>query len=74
MTDGHYPPGQALPITKARLQVAGFDQTREPDASGQSVTFEADLKKGPVELQTWMLSQDNQPICGAYYVYVKRLD
>ena len=39
-----------------------------------SVTFTYDLKKGPITLHTWLDDEENEPVFGAYYVYVKRLE
>jgi len=68
--DGEFPAGVALPITKARLKVAGFDQSRVVGASDTAVSFSVKLKSGPTKLQTWFYDADGSEICGAYYVYV----
>ena len=70
--DGAFPAGVALPIAKARLKVAGFDQSRAASASDTSVNFTVKLKSGPTKLQTWFYDAAGSEICGAYYVYVHR--
>lgn len=72
VVDGEYPAGNALPIASGKLKVGDQELASEPDASGESVKFTADLDAGETTLQTWFLNEDGVPICGAYYVYVER--
>ena len=69
---GIYPAGVALPIAKARLKVADFDQAVAVHGEDAAVSFQVLLSKGPVDLQTWFYGPDGDEICGAYFVYVKR--
>jgi arylsulfatase A-like enzyme len=73
VTDGNLPPGKALPIAGARIEIQGVTQraTATPDQPG--VVFRIPLQAGPVEMQTWFLRSDGTEICGAYYVYIKVL-
>jgi arylsulfatase A-like enzyme len=68
--NGEFPAGVALPIARARLKVAGFDQTRAVSPGDTASRFSVRLKSGPVKLQTWFYDADGAEICGAYYVYV----
>jgi hypothetical protein len=70
--DGIYPAGVALPIAKARMKIADFDQSLsvQPDETG--VTFIAPLKASSAQLQTWFYAADGQELCGAYYIDVRR--
>ena len=70
--EGEYPAGVALPIAKARLKVAGMDETRTVNASDNAVSFATKLKSGRTQLQTWFYDAEGKEICGAYYVYVHR--
>jgi hypothetical protein len=70
--DGEFPAGVALPIAKARLKVAGFDESRRVTASDTAVSFTVKLKAGLTRLQTGFYDGDGAEICGAYYVYVHR--
>jgi len=72
VTDGVFSKGNALPIAQAKIKIGAFEAIAKPDASGQSITVSAPLKKGPVELKTWLQNEQGEAICGAYYVYVKR--
>ena len=47
--------------------------TKPVKPNDKAATFTVTLLKGPTRLHTWFTEQLNQPICGAYYVYVKRL-
>ena len=68
-----YPPGQALPIARARLAVGDVDVSAAVGAADRSVTFTVDLQAGTTKMQTWFLDEKGKALCGAYYVYVKRL-
>ena len=81
MPDGE---GTALPITSASFYLGnhhhlsisekrpyGFEGlTKKVSKDDKSVTFTANLKKGPVALHTWFRGKDT--ILSAYYVYVTR--
>lgn len=76
----------ALPITSASVYANGVNHRTiaEKEAYGfeglvkqvvqgdTSVTFTMDLKAGPTALHTWFNDKQNQAICSAYYVYVRR--
>jgi arylsulfatase len=71
-TDGEFPEGVALPIAKARLKVANYDDTRTVALTDAAEVFDVKLKSGRTQLQTWFYDADGKEICGAYYVYVHR--
>jgi arylsulfatase A-like enzyme len=71
-TDGVSAPGVPLPIAKARFKIADFDESRPAAQRDKAVTFVAQLKAGRTQLQTWFLDAENNELCGAYYVYVRR--
>ncbi|MBM3333954.1 sulfatase-like hydrolase/transferase, partial [Candidatus Sumerlaeota bacterium] len=73
ITDGEFPAGTALPIAKARLKTGPFDHTVAVAATDTSVKFRVPLDVGPTELQTWFYNDSGEELCGAYYVYVQRL-
>ena len=70
--DGQFIAGKALPIAMARLQVAGFDESRPVAKEDVAVVFTAALKAGPARLQTWFLDANGKALCGAYYAVVRR--
>jgi len=71
--DGTYVAGKALPIARARLKVANFDQTVPVTATDKAISFTVSLPAGPTNLQTWFLNANGGLLTGAYYVYVSRL-
>ncbi len=72
IADGEHPAGKALPIAKARLAIAGLDETRAVGKEDKAVTFALALKAGPARLQTGFLDDAGKELCGAYYVTVRR--
>lgn len=72
ITNDTLPAGHALPVARARMMIDGVMQTKQADPDAQKVTFTQQLKAGPAYLHTWFDDERNQPLCGAYYVYVKR--
>ena len=70
---GEFSAGQALPIGQARLKVGGFDRTILAEKGAEFLSFDVPLEPGRTQLETWFLDADGHEICGAYYVYVKRL-
>jgi arylsulfatase A-like enzyme len=71
--DGRYAEGVALPIAKARLKIAGFEDSRPVSAADKAVSFKTKLQTGRTQLQTWFYDESGNELCGAYYVYVRRL-
>ncbi len=71
--DGTYPAGVALPVAKARLRVGDTDLSRPVALEDRAATFKVALKAGRARLQTWFLDAEGRELCGAYYVYVRRL-
>jgi hypothetical protein len=69
---GEFPAGIALLIAQARLQIAGFDETRPVAADAKAVTFRVPLPPGRAQLQTWFLDAAGQELCGSFYVSVRR--
>jgi arylsulfatase A-like enzyme len=70
---GQFKAGVALPIAKARLQVAGVDQSRPVAANDRAAVFRVRLPAGKTTLQTWFYDAAGKELCGAYYVYVRRV-
>lgn len=72
LTDGQLEEGIALPIARARVLIGGEFYTKPVRPDDYGVTFTAELEAGPTLLHTWFDDEQNQPICGAYYVYAER--
>lgn len=64
--------GVAIGAAKARLTIAGHDETAAVGAEDNGVRFEVELEAGPAQLQTWFIGKDGTER-GAYFVYARRL-
>lgn len=65
--------GPAFEVSRARMMIAGEMHTTPVERDDDEASFTVDLEPGPTLLHTWFDDADGQPICGAYYVYVRRL-
>jgi hypothetical protein len=74
LTDGFMEEGLALPIAQARLMVERQQHTVTVEPGDKAAVFTVQLSAGPTLLHTWFDDARGEPICGAYYVYVSRLD
>ncbi len=72
--DGEAEAGIALPIAGARLMIGRELHAQPLSAEDESACFTVTLESGPTRLHTWFDDEHDQPICGAYYVYVTRVD
>ncbi|MBN1588605.1 MAG: arylsulfatase [Pirellulales bacterium] len=71
--DCFFGPGKALPIAKARLRVGEHDLEKEVSPTDHEATFTVTMPKGRTTIETWFYNKHGKELCGAYYVYVKRL-
>ncbi len=74
LTDGYLEEGFALPIAQARLMIERRWHIQPVEPEDEAAVFTVQLDAGPTLLHTWFDDIRGQPICGAYYVYVSRLD
>jgi arylsulfatase A-like enzyme len=72
VTDGRLEAGEALPITAARLFIQGQTFRKKLRLGDTHVSFSARLSAGSALLHTWFDDARDQPVCGAYYVYVTK--
>jgi arylsulfatase len=72
--DCRLPAGKALPIARARLRVGTHDVDRPVAEDDREATFTVALPKGRTTVETWFYDEQGQELCGAYYVYVRRLE
>ncbi len=72
--DGHLDKGVALPIARARILVDRRHYECQIEQGAESATFELALPAGRTLLHTWFDDDRGEPVCGAYYVQVTRLD
>jgi arylsulfatase A-like enzyme len=73
LTDGELTAGVALPIAQARVLIGGQMHTQPVGPADEAASFCVNLAAGATLLHTWFDDEDNQPICGAYYVSVERM-
>jgi arylsulfatase A-like enzyme len=74
VTDGTLPPGEAIPIAHAELEIQGQKHSAAAPEDAKQVSFRLPLRTGPVDLRTTFLDAEKKPLCGAYYVRVERLN
>jgi hypothetical protein len=71
--DGTLPPGKSLPIARARLKVAGLDETKPVGLADKGITFTVKLAAGAkLPMQSWFYDAGGKELCGAYFAYVRR--
>lgn len=73
VTRGVLPKGTALPIRSARIKIGEIEMEKRIEQGSAAVEFNVHLETGLKELQTWFMNQENEELCGAYYVYVTRI-
>lgn len=69
----NYPAGKALPIAKARLQIAMLDESQQVTADQKTAVFNVKLPAGRTTLQTWFYNAAGEQLCGAYYVTCRKM-
>ncbi|HBO43379.1 MAG TPA: arylsulfatase [Planctomycetaceae bacterium] len=65
--------GKALPIARARLRVAEHEVEKDVRPEDHEAVFTLELPKGKTTLRSSFHNEEGKELCGAYYVYVKRL-
>ncbi|MHC2071072.1 arylsulfatase [Bremerella sp. T1] len=75
VTDGTFLEGTALPIARATLRL---DDRKillaQPDRDKTAFVTQAKLDSGPLEIRATFFDKAGTEICGAYYLYVRRID
>jgi hypothetical protein len=70
-----YPKGYSLPLYSARLRIGDRTvQSLRIADSDRSATFEVELHEGRTELQSWFYDEEGREVCGAYYVYIRKMN
>jgi hypothetical protein len=72
VTDGMYVEGSPLDIHAARIRIGDKEMEKSVAPEDLSAVFTFDLEKGENTLETWFIDEQDEPICGAYYVYITR--
>jgi len=59
---------KALPITLAKLSIAGQEYAAQATPGAQSITIKATVPAGRTQLQAWFQDKDGNDLSGAFYV------
>ena len=59
---------KALPITRAKLSIAGQEYAAQAAPGAQSITIKATVPAGRTQLQAWFQDKDGNDLSGAFYV------
>jgi arylsulfatase A-like enzyme len=66
------------PINSARIFIAQGERTysdqKAVNQQDDAVSFSFKLRKGEISVHTWLMDNFNQPLSGAYYLIVEKLD
>lgn len=74
MTAGSLPEGKAIPISGAKLSVAGQQMAVATRPEDSFASFRVKLKKGTrTQLHGWFTGDDGGDRCGAFYASVRKL-
>jgi len=63
---------RALPVAKARLKIGDRVEEAEVVADDVAKVFTVALEAGPANIEASLLDKEGNPLCGAYFVYVRR--
>ncbi len=63
---------RALPVARARLKIGTSVQEAEVAAQDQAKAFTVTVDAGPADVEASLLDGNGKPLCGAYYVSIRR--
>lgn len=63
---------KALPVARARLKIDAGVQEADVDSRDKAKVFTVKVDAGAADIEAALLDKDGNPLCGAYYVYVRR--
>lgn len=69
---GWFQEGVALPVTHAKIDIAGQTKIKTIGSTDRSADFVVELERGAVELATWFLLEDGTPRISAFYAKVQK--
>jgi arylsulfatase A-like enzyme len=70
LTGNVTPPGKALPIRAALIEVGDLKQKAKVVIGDKQATFQVDLPAGPTQLRAWFQDGSGADLCGAFFVKV----
>ena len=68
-----HPAGKAFPITGATLDVDGRPYHGQPDTDPTAVGFTVEMEAGEHLLHGTFRDEEGNPLCGAFYAYIRKL-
>jgi len=66
------PEGMALPVENIHIVLGGKDTCLTVDGNEKSVFYTLPLEQGRTKLQAWFSDKNDEPLCGAFYAYVRK--
>jgi arylsulfatase A-like enzyme len=63
---------RALPVARVRLKIGESVQMADVPRGDKAGVFTVNVSAGPAEIEAALLDTNGKPLCGAYYVYVRR--
>lgn len=73
VTDGVFEKGVPFSIHSAKIRIGDKELSKNAGEIDEELTFTMNLEKGDTAIQTWFFDENEMEICGAYYLYVKRM-
>jgi hypothetical protein len=74
LTVASLPAGKAVPVARARLSIAGQEQSLDTKPADKAAIFRVKLKAGTkTRLHGWFQDASGKDLCGAYFATVRRL-
>lgn len=72
VTDGTFIEGVSFPIHAASIKVGSEEKSMKISETDVAANFSFELEKGDIEIQSWFHDENEEPILGAYYMYVNK--
>jgi hypothetical protein len=63
---------KALPVARARLKIGASIQEKDVTPADKVKVFTAKVDAGPADLEATLLDDKGNPLCGAYYLAVRK--
>ncbi|MEL6558794.1 MAG: hypothetical protein AAFQ94_11465 [Bacteroidota bacterium] len=73
VADGTFIKGVSFPIHSARMKVGNEEKSIKTLETDVAANFTLELAKGDIEIQSWFNDDKEEPILGAYYMYVTKM-
>jgi arylsulfatase A-like enzyme len=64
----------ARPVAQARLKIEDFDKVVSTGSDQTEVKFTVELQEGIHKIETWLMDENGEPLCSAYYTVTELLN